>query len=488
MTGVIVQTRSGALQGEDRGGVHRFLGIPYARADRFAAPQPVEAWTGVRDAGNFANQAPQCMFGAKAKRKQVSGPGFGEDCLALNVWVPAGGAAGPKPVFVWIHGGAFVCGSGNAFDGAALAQEGDICVVTINYRLGALGWVNFAEALGIPEIPSNLGLRDQIAALEWVRDNIAAFGGDPANVTICGESAGSTSVSLLMLCQRAWPLFHAAILMSGAMTLIHGRETSHAIARRYAEILGLDQASLGRLQTMDAFELVAAQAQIDKEMAGTIPAAPWYDGDLLPTSLDAAFRAEVAPVPLMAGATREEIRLFELIPGDIVPTSWEALERILHTQLPQDRVRAILGAYPRTTKGRRALATDITFAMPTRNFAHRQAHSQPCWCYRFDYAHPIAGAAHGLDMTLFWPGSGLLMALARGGPNSGRRAALGRRMRAQAAHFARHHRASDDWPAYRPEERAVRLYNLADAIVTDPDAERFAAWDGQDVAPRIVAG
>ena len=475
-----------------RGSVRRFLGIPYARADRFAAPQPTEAWSGVRDARSFANQCPQRFIG-KVKRKRVSGPGFGEDCLNLNVWMPSGGAAGLKPVFVWIHGGAFITGTGNSYDGATLAEEGDICVVTINYRLGVLGWVNLGEALGNPAIPSNLGLRDQIAALEWIRDNIAAFGGDPANVTICGESAGSTSVSMLMLCQRAWSLFHAGILMSGAVSLIHRHETSLAIARRYTKLLeldqgGLDHASLARLQAMDAFDLLSAQAQIDAELAGTVPAAPWYDGDLLPASLEIARGAPVAPVPLMAGATLEEIRLFEVMPGLSLPTSWEALERALLAQLPEDRARAILGAYPRTTKGRRALATDLAFAMPTRHFAHRQAQSQPCWCYRFDYAHPLVGAAHALDLTVFWPGSGVLMALARGGPNSGRRAALGKRMRDHVAHFVRHHRAGDDWPAYRPEERMVRIYNLADTIVTDPEAERFAAWDGEDVALRIVAG
>jgi para-nitrobenzyl esterase len=485
MSQAIVQTTAGPVRGENLGDLKRWLGVPYAEAERFAALRPPEPWTEPRDTTRPARQSPQ-QHGRKVRPEMANGPDFGEDCLALNVYAPSGGAPGAKPVMVWIHGGAFLAGSVNPYRGEKLAREGDIVVVTINYRLGAFGFVNFGEALGLPSIPSNLGLRDQIAALEWVRDNISAFGGDPQRVTICGQSAGSMSVSLLMLSSAARGLFRGAIMQSGAVSLIHDRERSLLDARRFAERLGLDQGSLEKLQTMPGHKLLEAQAEIGRELVNGIPAAPWYDDDLLPASHDAARQHDVAPASSGTGATRDEIRLFELMPGDILPTKWAHLEDLIRAQLPPDVAQAVLAAYPRTSRGRRALASDLAFMMPTRNFAHRHSRNHPTWFYRFDYAHPIAGATHGLDLTLFWPFTGFKMALARGGPDSGRRAELGRRMRAHIAGFVRRGTPGDDWPAYRPHERAVKIYGLSDRTEHDPDGVRFAAWHGLDASPGRV--
>jgi para-nitrobenzyl esterase len=487
MSELVVSTVAGSVEGDVAGGVRHWFGIPYAQAERFAAPQSPTPWQGIRSARTMGRQCPQ-MYGKSAKQARIAAPDHGEDCLALNIWAPEGGEPGPKPVFVWIHGGAFVAGSSNPYDGSALAALGDMIVVTINYRVGVLGFVNFGEALGLPQIPGNLGLRDQIAALEWVRDNIGGFGGDPGRVTIAGQSAGSMSISLLMLCRQAWPLFHGAIMQSGAVSLIHDREHSRRLARRYAELLGVDQSGLEALRTMDLTRLFEAQAKVGEEERNGIPAAPWFDGDLLPASLADAHAHPTAPVPLLAGATREEIRLFDLMPGDILPTRWPDLELILRTQLPTDQAERVIAAYPRTKQGRRALASDLTFAMPTRNFAERHAAANPTWYYRFDYAHPIAGATHGLDLTLVWPFSGFKMALVRGGPMSGRRAALGDRMRRQLAHFVHHGRAAPDWPAYSAASPQVRLFDLEDQTVENPDADRFAAWAGRDVAPAAAIG
>ncbi|NML05758.1 carboxylesterase family protein [Sphingomonas sp. G-3-2-10] len=486
MDALTVATNAGKVRGTISGGVRRWLGIPYARQARFAAPVPPEPWSGVRDAVSHGAQCPQ-MFGSNPKRARVEAPEFGEDCLDLNVYVPEGGAdVGAKPVYVWIHGGAFVAGSGNPYDGSQMAHDGDVIVVTINYRIGVLGFVNFGEALGLPDIPSNLGLRDQIAALEWVRDNIAAFGGDPKRVTIGGQSAGSMSVSLLLLCERAWPLFHGAILQSGALSLIHSRDKSQRIARRYAELLDLNQGGLERLRTMSLRDLFVAQGQVDAENPNGIAAAPWFDGDLLPDTLAAA-QAQATPlIPLLAGSTSEEIRLFELMPGDILPTKWDDLERILTTQLGSEHAARILAAYPRTKIGRRALASDLAFAMPTRNFAESHSRHSPTWFYRFDYSHPIAGATHGLDLTLTWPMRGLRAAFARGGAMRGKRAALGRRMVEHYADFVRDGSPGPVWPAYRAGERSVMIFNLEDRIEADPDADRFAAWAGRDAGPGLT--
>lgn len=485
MSNGVVQTASGKVEGAVLPGLRRWLGVPYARAGRFEAPVPVEPWEGIRPALRLGKQCPQVM-GGKLKPGQFDNATYGEDCLHLNIHAPEGGAPGLKPVMLWIHGGAFMAGSGGTYDGSALAREGDVVVVTINYRVGVLGFVNFGEALGLPQIPGNLGLRDQIAALEWVRDNIAAFGGDPAKVTIAGQSAGSLSVSLLMLSPKARGLFRGAVAQSGAVSLIHDRARSVQDARAFAEVLGLDQGGLERLCTMPLDELFAAQLKVGHDIPSGIPAAPWFDGDLLPATLEDAAGHAAAPVPLLAGATRDEIVLFSLVPGDILPTKWPELEALLFAQLPRNHAERVLAAYPRTRKGRIALASDLTFLMPTRNFAARHAAVAPTWLYRFDYSHPIAGATHGLDLTLAWPFSGFKMALARGGPNSGRRKALGERMRADLAHFVREGAAPADWPRYESETRKVKVYDLADRIEDDPEAERVAAWAGRDVSPGVA--
>ncbi len=479
-----VETGAGPVMGEARDGVRRWLGIPFAQAERFGAPRPPAPWTEPRDATKLGAQSPQ-MFGNNPKRAMIRQAGFDEDCLVINVYAPEEPSDQPRPVYVWIHGGAFVGGSGNPYDGSAMARTHGVVVVTINYRLGVLGWVNFGEVLGLPELPSNLGLRDQVAALEWVRDNIARFGGDPARVTIGGESAGSMSVSLLMLHRSAWGLFHGAIMQSGAVSLIHSREKSRAIARRYAELLDLDQGSLEKMRSVPLEALFAAQAKVGAENPAGIPAAPWFDDDALPPDLAAAHAAPTAPVPLIAGANRDEVRLFEIMPGEILPTRWPQLEALLTAQLGPEHAARVLATYSRTTKGRRALATDVVFAMPTRNFAQRHSAHQPTWFYRFDYAHPIAGATHALELTLMWPMRGWLAALARGGPMKGFRAALGTRMVAHWAHFIHHGAPDAGWPAHAPTVWPVKVFDLADRVEANPQAERVAAWAGRDVGPGL---
>jgi para-nitrobenzyl esterase len=483
-----VETGAGPVMGEARDGVRRWLGIPFAQAERFGAPRPPVPWNGVRDATKLGPQSPQ-MFGNNPRRAMIRQDGFDEDCLVLNVYAPEdiGDEPGdePRPVYVWIHGGAFVGGSGNPYDGSAMARTHGVVVVTINYRLGVLGWVNFGEVLGLPELPSNLGLRDQVAALEWVRDTIARFGGDPARVTIGGESAGSMSVSLLMLHKPAWGLFHGAVMQSVAVSLIHGREKSRAIARRYAELLDLDQGSLEKMRSVPLEALFAAQAKVGAENPAGTPAAPWFDDDALPADLAAAHAAETAPVPLIAGANRDEVRLFEIMPGEILPTRWPQLEALLTDQLGPDHAARVLASYSRTTQGRRALATDLVFAMPTRHFAQRHSVHQPTWFYRFDYAHPIAGATHALELTLMWPMRGWLAAAARGGPMKGFRAALGERMVAHWAHFIRHGTPAADWPAHCSSDWPVKVFDLEDRVEANPQAERVTAWARRDVGPGI---
>jgi carboxylesterase type B len=208
----VVKTRQGEVRGSLADGVHTFKGIPYAAppfgAHRLRPPQPVEPWSGVRDALTFGAEPPQLRPDPQI-RALVPDPAVpGEDCLNLNIWSPALGSAG-LPVMVWIHGGMFEVGSGATYDGSRFARDGIVCV-TINYRVGADGFLYLGDG------NANLGLLDQVAALAWVRENIAAFGGDPGNVTIFGESAGAMSVGMLLSMPRADGLFRRAIAQSGA--------------------------------------------------------------------------------------------------------------------------------------------------------------------------------------------------------------------------------------------------------------------------------
>lgn len=482
MTNTKVQIASGWLEGAKAGSTISWLGIPYAHAERFGPPEPVAPWQGTRPAKKFAPQCPQ-RRGNETKRAHISPPSHGENCLNLNIWAPASREGTLKPVMVWIHGGAFLISGSNPYNGAELSDLGDMVVVTINYRLGVLGFANFAEGLNIPEVASNLGLRDQIAALEWIRDNIQAFGGDPARVTISGESAGSISVSLLMLCRKAWPLFHGAIMQSGALNLIHDREKSRQAGQQYGKLLGVDAGSLEALRRVGLAQLLEAQATLNSQDPKVIPAAPWFDGDLLPASLEEARAAQTAPVPLLAGANREETRRFELFPGNLVPIHWPDLERIMRSQLPHEQVDRIMAAYPRTASGQRALASDLTFILPTRHFAERHSAVAPVWYYSFDYRHPVLGACHALDLAFLWPVSGILGLLVRGGPMKGARSALGDRIKANWIHFVQNGCPLPDWLPYTADKPNVRLFNLTDEIVSGPDHERYTAWAGCDVGP-----
>ncbi len=328
----IVDTKSGKVQGETLDNVVRFLGIPYAQSiagkNRFAPPQPVKPWTDVFKADHYAESSPQPAAeptGASPVTPAFSPPAYvksGDNCLALNVWAPKE-SDGKLPVMVWLHGGGWTTGSGSCFiyDGENLAKRGDVIVVTINHRLGASGLTDFSRVLGGEFAnSSNLGIRDMIAALEWVRDNISGFGGNPNLVTIFGESGGGWKVNTLLGVPSAKGLFHRAIVESGPLTRFLTAEEADKLANAVLQELGITKENAEKLNDISLEEVLKAEAAVSSRtpMSFSSPGFPtgfWpvIDGDIIPAHV---YDPEAAPssldVPLMIGQNGTEFTLFML--------------------------------------------------------------------------------------------------------------------------------------------------------------------------------
>ena len=302
-----IEITHGKLRGLQRDGHVAFLGVPYAAPPvgelRFLAPQAPAAWSGVRDAVAFGHSAPQDLLSVPPFKAVFP---ESEDCLYLNVYTPALDGA-RRPVLFWIHGGGFSHGAGTqpSYDGGPLALRGDVVVVTINYRLGALGYLYLGGHGGADwGAAANAGQRDQIAALRWVRDNIAAFGGDPAQVTIFGESAGAVAVATLLAMPEAEGLFGKAIAQSGTANRLGNADTASAITARYLQSLGIVDADPHKLRSVSVEALLRAQGPRG-------PLSPVIEGHSLPERPLSAVRQGMARhIPLMVGTNRDEYKLY----------------------------------------------------------------------------------------------------------------------------------------------------------------------------------
>jgi len=492
---IVIRTESGEIRGRKENEIAVFRGIPYAAppvgADRFAAPRPPEPWSGVRDAVEFGPTAPRPPYPEAIDRLLVERDIPGEDCLTLNVWTPDPDAAG-LPVMVWIHGGAFTNGSGSepVYDGAAFARDG-VVMVSFNYRLGVIG---FAD---LPDAPANRGLLDQIAALEWVRDNIARFGGDPANVTVFGESAGAMSVCTLMAAPRARGLFRRAIAQSGAGNMAVAAEDAATIARVVAERLGVapTAAALAEVPTQ---RLLEVQQQVTQEVQGSpdaavwgeriaggsvlLPFAPVVDGSLLPQRPAEAIAAGAgSDVDLLFGTTSDEYRLF-LAPTGILPfiTGDYLTAHLAKSGLDADAAKAY------TAEGRgeepgdilAAVITDQVFRIPAHRIAESRAGaSGRTFGYEFAWRTPqldgILGACHAVEIPF------VFRTLDRAAPLVGENPPeeLARTVHAAWVRFA----ASGDpgWAEWNPRTRpTMRFDHPESAVVTDPHPATRRLWDG----------
>ncbi len=470
----VAQTTSGAVAGERQDGVRIFKGLPYAAPPvgqgRWRPPAPPASWSDVRQATRFAAACPQppARPGSiyAATHAKVS-----EDCLYLNVWAPEG--LSDAPVFVWIHGGSLVTGAGSEpmYDGTKLARQG-LVVVTINYRLGVLGYLAHPElsAESPDGVSGNYGLMDQIAALEWVRDNIAAFGGDPSNVTVAGESAGALSVMYLMASPAARGLFQKAIAQSAYMISTpelkdarHGAPSAEAagveLGRR------LEARSLARLRAMDADQLTLQAVLAGFQPWGTI------DGKLLPRQLVETFdRGEQAPVPILAGFNQGEIRSLRFLAPQTPdsPTDYEATIRARYGDLAED----FLALYPAAELPGSVLAAprDALYGWTAERLAARQtALGQDAWLYLFDHGYPAAESAdlhafHAAEIPYVFGTHDRTPAKWPKPPETPAEAALSTAMTQYWASFARDGApAAAGAPAWRPYGGGKAFLRFADA-------------------------
>jgi para-nitrobenzyl esterase len=487
---VDVRTEHGVVHGRTTtDGVSAFLGIPYAAAPtgplRFQPPQPPQPWSAPRDATEYGPTAPQAESSGSAAAELLPNVVIpGDDYLNLNVWTPD--VAGNAPVMVFVHGGSFTSGSGAVpiYDGTRFARSG-VVLVTINYRLGADGFLWFGD--GTP----NLGLLDQIAALTWVRDNIARFGGDPGNVTIFGESAGAMSVCTLLAMPAAQGLFHRAIAESGAGHSVISPESARLIGARLAAILGVEP-SREAIAQVPVSRVIAAQLQLAGEVgkrpkaklwgdvaANLMPFEPVVDGDVLPTRPVDALVAGVNPtVDLLIGSNSDETNLF-FVPSGVT----KRINRFLLGYLVRGRfgagsvLRAYRAARPTAKPGELlcGIATDWYYRIPLLRIAEARPRT---YVYEFGWGSPALdgalGACHAIELPFVF---GTLDDPAVA-PLIGAQAptVLAERVQQTWVQFAT--TGDPGWPAYEQDKRAEMYFDTESELRVDPRPVERASWTG----------
>ncbi|MCD2443044.1 carboxylesterase/lipase family protein [Agromyces sp. SYSU K20354] len=519
--GLDVRVTGGVARGVREGEMLAWRGMPYAAPPtgdlRFRAPAPVLPWIGVRNASAFGAVAPQHGWRPRLLGAAVSAVTADEDCLTVNVSAPVREADGvPLPVMVFIHGGGYSAGSSRDFSGQGegFVRSGRVVYVSFNYRLGALGYLDFTRyTTDRRRFDSNLGLRDQIALLAWVRENIAAFGGDAARVTVFGESAGGNAVTTLMATPSARELFAGAIAQSPPPDAVYERKMTARWAAEYVALLrGVvserDEKDAAARETApgagvpptpptpqqlladaSADDLVAAsvalQVRTPDAYAGAFCFAPVIDGDIVPERPFVAFReGRSSRVPLIIGTNDREGSIFRGR-GDILPRTEKRISEVF-ARAPGVARRAMREAYPELRSSRRAAADfggDYGFWYPSTRVADTCSRHAPVWSYRFDFAPRLLklvglDATHGVEMFALFNQIGAPMArfiTSLGGYEE--YAAAGERMRQHWLHFAETGTPGPQWPRYDEQARSTLVIDATDRVEADPRSERRRAWD-----------
>ncbi len=496
----VVPTANGPVRGYREGRLHIFKGLRYGApplgALRFSPPARPAAWSDPADALTLGAPAIQVGVapgdttgGRSAGDPPAPGqPGTGEDCLFLNVWTP--GLTGKRPVMVWLHGGGFANGSGGAamYDGAALAKRGDVVIVTVNHRLNVFGYLNLADLGGHPS-SGEAGMLDIVQALEWVRDNIAGFGGDPGAVTIFGESGGGMKVSLLLAMPSAKGLFHRAIIQSGPWLKAVPRETATKHARAFLENLGAAPGDLFRLAAASAEEIQAAAAKVhsSNSIAGFSPS---LDGVALPRDpFEPDAPALSADIPVMIGTNKDEATLFLFADPRFGEYTEEDLARRAR-QAAGERAETLVAAaretFPHYSPSHltSAVQSATMFWGDSIRLAERKAaqHAAPAYMYLLEWETTAARgklrSPHALEIPLVFDNvDKSLSFMGRDNPQS-----LAEQMSEAWLAFARTGDPSTpalpDWPAYETSRRATMVFNHQSRIVEDPYAAVRRALHG----------
>jgi para-nitrobenzyl esterase len=485
-----VTTTNGPIHGEGKDGIAVFRGVRYGASPagdrRFRSPVAPEPWTERTDCTRFGPIAPQPATPLDVPGDE--GVEQSEDCLFLNVFTPACDEA-RRPVLFWLYGGGFTIGAGSSegYDGTRFAKNHDVVVVTINYRLGALFFSYLAELGEEYASSGNAGLLDQVLALEWVRDNIATFGGDPGNVTVFGESAGGRSVSCLMAMPLAAGLFHKAIAESGAH--IGNRPVEHAqdVTSRLCAELG---SSVEELVTMPVDKLLAAQSVVAVPRSANegLPFGPVVDDGVLPEPVDGIGAGSAASVPLLIGTNLDEFNLFALM----VPSAQELdrdglverMEPLLgdHTARAIDTYRAGRPELSDTDVWN-AVMTDRSFRVNAVRMAQQQSKHAPTFVYLFCWPTPVMGgrlgACHGLEIAFVFNTVDRESVLIP--PVTPVMERLSEEMHAAWAAFARsgdpNHAGLPPWPTYDASGRQTMVFAEHSSVETDPYGEELALWD-----------
>jgi len=494
---VIANTPSGKIQGFEKGGMLQFRGVRYATAARFGPAQPIEPWDGVIEATAFGPIAPQNPSPLETLLGAGQSPSS-EDCLSLNVFTPALDDRS-RPVMVWIHGGGFTAGTGSTpwYAGNRLAAQGDVVVVTINYRLGALGFLHVDGRIDGCEGAGSNGIRDQVKALEWVRDNISAFGGDPNNVTIFGESAGGMSVGTLLGTPSAAGLFHRAIPQSGAASNVATPQEAARVLEQLLRALDLRPGEEERLLELDVESILAAQQTVGTQLLGDgnmfLPFCPVEDGVVLPQApLDAIRAGLSAGVPVLVGTTADEWNLFHVMRRPSGGMDDAVLERRVARVLPAGRAKEAIDVYKTAQPSASnddifcAIGTDLVFRIPAIRLAEAQsAHEPATRMYVFSYPSRAfdgaLGACHAIDIPFAFDNvdrRGVDMLL--GGIDDSTRAlstAMSRAWTAMAHTGSPEHAGLPGWPEYSPTRRAVMRLDRTCELLVDPGRAERTFWD-----------
>lgn len=479
--GPVVQTSTGSVSGVEIDGVHAFLGLPYAAPPvgprRFAPPAAVEPWSGVRLAVKHGPAAPQSPPTAGRTVVDLSVDATDEDCLTLSVWTPDPSSGADLPVMVWIHGGAFVAGGNRvpSYDGRRLAARG-VVVVSINYRLGLLGWLR-CEALGAT---GNQGLADQLAALHWVQDEIRAFGGDAGNVTVFGASAGAGSIAALLSVPDQLPA-RRAILQSGSL---HRCRTPAEADEVYTRAAASVNGDLHSLKTLPVAEIARVQDDAAPRSAGVL-FGPVTDDRLVATDPGAAILSgSAAGIDLLVGTNADEMGFF-----------WgrdESYDKIDDEQLSvivgsvTDRPGDMIAAYRQARADRGdaadnrsvacALVSDATYRAPAMKLVGWQASHANTWAYLFDRTSPrfdgVVGAAHTLEVPFIMGTYAHPTVADFVGADPDPRL-LSEEMMDVWVRFAS--TGECDWPTYDTMRRTTRRFGSG-RVEDDPLGAELAAW------------